>query len=292
MIRIEWDPLDSGTATLVDGVVRIRGEELCRDTLDMRWLGDGQLMTIGRDNVIRWWKEGLGILRHVNRGVTRPEAVAIAARGDRYAVALTGRIVVETVPPNAIFDVWIHEIDYTLGVSLALSGDGRRLAIGYITNTTRGRGFMVYDVDSNKLVDRSFIPHAVDLEDKLRLELDFEGKRLAQGVPEPAKSLGVIRVDTGELYVREMDGEATAVALDRSGELVAYAYRRVPEGRRGRLRFDYLERGVKGGVVVNVLDSQWLESELPDVSAMAFSHDRRRLACLSGTGAIEIVPVP
>jgi hypothetical protein len=45
-------------------------------------------------------------------------------------------------------------------------------------------------------------------------------------------------------------------------------------------------------VLVDILDTQTLESELPDLVALAFSRDRRRLACLSSTGAIEIVPVP
>ena len=120
----------------------------------------------------------------------------------------------------------------------------------------------------------------------------IEGARLAQALPDPSPALGVIRVNTGEVYPRQMTGGATAVAIDRSGELVAYAYREVPAGARGRLRVDYLDPKAKGGVLVDILDTQTLESELPDLVALAFSHDRRRLACLSSTAAIEIVPVP
>ena len=72
----------------------------------------------------------------------------------------------------------------------------------------------------------------------------------------------------------------------------AGARRGGPPGARGRLRFDYLSPNAKGPVAVEILDTQTLEHELPDIAAMAFSRDRRRLACLASTGAIEIVPVP
>ena len=102
----------------------------------------------------------------------------------------------------------------------------------------------------------------------------------------------MIRPNVSEIYSREVPGGHTAVALEYRGDLVAYAYRAVPAGARGRLRFDYLTPAVAGPTRVEILDTQTLEVELPDVVAMAFSHDRRRLACLASTGAIEIVPVP
>ncbi|MFT3691527.1 MAG: hypothetical protein QM831_00185 [Kofleriaceae bacterium] len=293
MIRIEWDPLDASTATLIDRVVRVDGIELCDRVFDMRWLGDGQIMTFSDDNMVRWWKDGVDIARSHRGSGGLPIRAVISANGDRIALVGTTLVEVEVVPARRIFHEWLDGHDARLGLSVELSGDGTRLAVGYIAGgENRGRGFMVYDVDRGKLVDRNFFPHAVGLEDLLGLALDYPGKRLAQAVPEPVTSLGVIRVDTGEIYPRRMPGDATAVAMDRSGELVAYAYREPPDGARGRLRFDYLDRAAKGGVLVDVLDTQWLECELPSISAMAFSHDRRRLACLSLTGAIEIVPVP
>jgi len=201
-------------------------------------------------------------------------------------------LTVETIPPRRLFVPRLDGVSSRGRSSVAISGDGRRLALGYITDATRGRGFAVFDIESERIIDRSWSAHAVDLEARLALELDYTGARLAQALPDPSPALGVIRVNTGEIYPRQLTGGATAVAIDRSGELVAYAYREVPAGARGRLRFDYLDPKARGGVLVDILDTQTLESELPDLVALAFSHDRRRLACLSSTGAIEIVPVP
>lgn len=290
--RIEWDPLDASTASLVDGVVTVDGRVLCRDVHDMRWLGDGQIMTFDRENLVRWWKDGAGVARQVYRDGA-PSGGIVAANGGRFVAIYDSSFRVHTVTGHEVFHQTFHEVDYASGVSVAMSGDGRRLALGYITRgEVRGRGFMVYDVERGTLIDRSFTPHAVDLNDTLALELDYAGKRLIQGIPEPAKGPGVIRLDTGEIYPRQMPGDVSAVAIDRTGELAAYAYREPPDGGRGRLRFDYLDRAAKGAVIVGVLDTQWLDCELPVISAMAFSRDRRRLACLSLTGAIEIVPVP
>jgi hypothetical protein len=303
-VRIEWDPLDVAVATLVGGVVRIHEgthvREHSHDVLDMRWLADGPIFTIDRRNHLRWTRDGkltANQLREPSHHAGLIDAT-IAAGGDRF-VAIEARrdfasvdVTVETIPPRKIFGPRLEGIDPAIRPSTAISGDGRRLALGYITDATRGRGFAVFDIESEKMIDRSWSAHAVDLEARLALELDYTGARLAQALPDPSPALGVIRVNTGEVYPRQMTGGATAVAIDRSGELVAYAYREPPAGARGRLRFDYLDLKRMGGVLVDILDSQTLESELPDLVALAFSRDRRRLACLSSTGAIEIVPVP
>jgi len=303
-VRIEWDPLDVAIATCVGGVVRIHEgtsvHEHSRDVLDMRWLADGPIFTIDARNHLRWTRDGNLTANQLREPNYRAELVevTIAAGGDRF-VAVEARsdsalvnVTVETIPPRKIFDPRLEGVDRGIRPSVAISGDGRRLALGYVTDATRGRGFAVFDIESEKMIDRSWSAHAVDLEARLALELDYKGARLAQALPDPSPALGVIRVNTGEVYPRQMTGGATAVAIERSGELVAYAYREVPDGARGRLRFDYLDPKAKGDVLVDILDTQTLESELLDLVALAFSRDRRRLACLSSTGAIEIVPVP
>ena len=303
-MRIEWDPLDVAIATCVDGVVRIHEgasvHDHARDVLDMRWLADGPIMTIDQHGHVVWTRDGVVTAEHVrelNLAGAELVAATIAAGGDRFVVREARRdwganLTVETIPPRRPFTPRLEGVDYRYRPSVAISGDGRRLALGYVTDAMRGRGFAVFDIESEKVIDRSWAAHSVDPNVRLALELDHKGARLAQALPEPSAALGVIRVDTAEVYPRRSIGGATAVAIDRSGELVAYAYREVPPGARGRLRFDYLDPKPKGEVVVDLLDTQTLESDLPDLVALAFSHDRRRLACLSSTGAIEIVPVP
>jgi hypothetical protein len=151
----------------------------------------------------------------------------------------------------------------------------------------------VWDVDEQTLIDRTWAAQPIERSETAKLELDLTGKRLVTAVPEVGvPSLGAIRIGTGEIYPRRMPGGVSAVAIELRGQLAAYAFREVPPGARGRLRFDYLSPNAKGDVVVEILDTQTLEVELPDIAAMAFSRDRRRLACLASTGAIEIVPVP
>jgi hypothetical protein len=306
-MRIDWDPLDVAVATLVGGVVRIHEgtsvREHSRDVLDMRWLADGPIMTITTHDHVMWTRDDRLIADHP-RGSrylqTRSRLIeaTIAAGGERYAVIETrGDVVgftlaVETVPPREIFRHAAGALDQDYRSSLAISGDGRRVAIGFVLVGSGRRGFAVFDVDSSTALDRGWSEPAVDKQ-RLALDLDYRGARLAQALPDASPALGAIRVGMiATPPARHSIGGATAVALDRTGELAAYAYREVPPGARGRLRFDYLDPQARGEVLVDILDTQTLESELPDLVALAFSRDRRRLACLSSTGAIEIVPVP
>jgi hypothetical protein len=93
-------------------------------------------------------------------------------------------------------------------------------------------------------------------------------------------------------YARQHPAGAACIALDRSGSLAAFGYPAPPEGARGRLRVEYLSPVPATASTIAVLDSLSLEPALPDLVALAFSHDSRQLACLASTGAIEIVPVP
>jgi hypothetical protein len=292
-MRIEWDPLDVAVATLVGGVVRIHEgadvHEHSRDVLDMRWLADGPILTIDQNGRIRSFR-GTDVIEGRQIGY-RLGGASIAAGGERLvAVHKAGMIGVESRTGH-IFSPQIDGAPYT-DASATLSGDGRRVAIAYATNQA-GRGVVVFDVDQRRMLDRTYAAQPIDRVASVKLAFDHAGKRLALALPEVGvPALGVIRVAAGDVYPRTMPGGATAVAIDRNGELVAYAHREVPAGARGRLRFDYLDPKARGGVLVDILDTQTLESELPDLVALAFSRDRRRLACLSSTGAIEIVPVP
>ncbi|MEP6863582.1 MAG: hypothetical protein ABJE66_23355, partial [Deltaproteobacteria bacterium] len=122
---------------------------------------------------------------------------------------------------------------------------------------------------------------------------DYAGTRLATAVPDPGTSWGVTRLEVEDKdFARTVAGGAHAVALDHGGLLAAYAYAKPPAGARGRLRIDYLSPAAEGAATVETIDTLSIEPELPDLIALAFSRDSRQLACLSSTGAIEIVPTP
>jgi hypothetical protein len=44
--------------------------------------------------------------------------------------------------------------------------------------------------------------------------------------------------------------------------------------------------------VVEVEDTLWLDPAVPDIAALAFDPDGRRIACLASDGTIDVVPVP
>ena len=312
-MRIEWDPLDVAIATCLDGVVRIHeGASVhvhARDVLDMRWLADGPILTIDRRGYVIWTRDRVVVDQRIR--VSEFSAfqlfdATLSAGGDRL-IALDKAadydmfyLFVVSLPSLVSFRPKIFtDVPISRRVVCALSGNGATLAVGFASDP--GRGFAIVDIatwaphemsQDNRIITRNTSAHPIDPQQRLRLELDYAGKRLAQALPEHEPALGVIRIGKGDNFRRELAGGMTAVAVDRSGELVAYAHREVPAGARGRLRFDYLDPNANGGVVVDILDTQTLESDLPDLVALAFSHDRRRLACLSSTGAIEIVPVP
>jgi len=273
--------------------------EVARDVFDMRWLADGPMFTVEDRGFLRWRRDGALVDEHqrVPRyNYQKLVGAVIASSGARF-VALDGQVGYSPVATVAnvagpIFQLRVDGARSEGPRTVALSGDGSRVAIAYDT-VEAGRGVAVWDVDDEKLLDRTWAAQPIDREASAKLELDLTGKRMIAAVPEVGVgSLGAIRIDTGEIYPRRLLGGVSAVAIELRGQLAAYAYREVPVGARGRLRFDYLSPNAKGDVAVEILDTQTLEHELPDIAAMAFSRDRRRLACLASTGAIEIVPVP
>jgi hypothetical protein len=302
-VRIEWDPLDAALATCVGGVVTIHEgtstHELARDVFDVRWLADGPILTVEDRGFLRWRRDGALVdeRQHVPADGHLLVGASIAASGARF-IALDAPRAVSTPsvsvasPAGTVFRPRLDGTRYGGLTSAAISGDGTRLALAYDTDQA-GRGIAVWDVDDQKLLDRTWAAQPIERAAVAALAFDHAGKRLATVVPEVGvASLGAIRIGAGEVYPRPLLGGATAVALENRGHLAAYAFREVPPGARGRLRFDYLETAAKGEIAVEILDTQTLEHELPDVVALAFSRDRRRLACLASTGAIEIVPVP
>jgi hypothetical protein len=306
MKRIEWDPLDTSLLTVLDGVVTVhhanetvapfdaidRLDSQPFRAVDARWLADGPLLVIDENGVLRWFRERIVV--EEKRHQRKVLSAYLAAGGTRYAVLhrtinYGNQLLVEDMG-GASFRPSIE-----LGMSLpsmALSGDGMRFAFAYDTGQP-GRGFAVWDLDSREMIDRSWQSQPIDRAARIGLSFDHAGKRLAMALPEDGvPALGVLRVASGDAYPRTRIGGATAVALEYRGNLVAYAHRTPPPGARGRLQFDYLATPAKGPDIVEVLDTQTLEHELPDVVALAFSRDRRRLACLASTGQVEVVPVP
>ena len=309
--RIDWAPRDAGFVTSLQGALRIHARDgavahelATENVFDARWVGD-TIVAVDDQGTRIWNTDGVLLQRHVVTWQRPLMAAALAPEGTRY-VAIAPSVDF-TILGNGIwqFDIdgareWTietHEagIPGTSGRwSIATSAEAARVAVGYQTPESNGRGFVVIDRKTNAVVDRSWakqnvvhVPGAPHL-----FAFDAEGKRVAQGVPELGEAPGVIRGGRGERDQRRPIGGTLSIALDRGGTLAAYGYRQPLPGTRGRLRVDYLAPGVKGPPTVEVLDTQSLDPALPDLVALAFSPDSRSIACLASTGAIEVVPVP
>lgn len=295
-MRIEWDPLDSALLTVQNGALTIhRGpaQQHIAGTapwLDARWLTDGPILGLDSNAGLSWFRDGKRV--EYRTSSEQIERAALAADGTKFVALHFGAIVVvDLAGPTFRPRLDGVTLDHS-GATMEISGDGARLAIAYETEQP-GRGFAVFDLESHTVLERSWQSQPLHRLAPVGLAFDHAGKRLAQAIPEDGvPALGVLRIKGGDRYPRTRTGGATAVAIEYRGNLVAYAHRVPLPGARGRLQFDYLESGVKGAEIVGVLDTQTLESELPDLVALAFSRDRRRLACLASNGAVEVVPVP
>jgi hypothetical protein len=239
----------------------------------------------------------------------------MSANGDRYVAlgdAELFAVQLEGERPERIWTLHAQSYGMSLGergyrqsstrVGIEMSPDGRLVAIGYPSG---GRSWIVIEVDTDRFLQRS----TIRLDSPRRVAdatggggkanvpplfaFDYAGTRLAHAVRDPGLCWGVTRLEVDDReFARTVPGGAHAVALDRGGQLAAYAYTKPPEGARGRLRIDYLSPATEGAATVETIDTLSIEPELPDVIALAFSRDSRQLACLASTGAIEIVPTP
>jgi hypothetical protein len=312
--RIDWAPGDVALATCRLGAVHVhdlRGRtspqrasrELAADRiLDARWQADGRILGIDDRGALEWGADGeLAGQRHATEP-RPPHAAFIAADGQRFVAigpgvraSLPSDLYVKDISGERVWTLngYSHEILGWEGrLSAALSGDGTLVAVGYETPGSRSRSFVVIEIESDDVLDRGKLRGPA--RGPLLLAFDEAGTRLVQGVADSAEGLSPIRVGLGrtEAYGLGHPGGAVAVAIDRGGQLAAFAYPAPPPGARGRLRVDYLSPEALGMPTVEVLDTLSIEPALPDLVALAFSRDSRSLACLASTGAIEIVPVP
>jgi|GEM_PF-2345230 len=325
--RLDWAPGDSGLVSYRDRLVqlhdaegRARRELASERIYDVRFCDDGRIIVLDDRGSITFKRDGeLVEQTHFRIDASRlPLAASMSGDGDRYVALSEGEVFAVQLRgerPERIWTLHAQSFGVLLGertqsakVGIEMSSDGRLVAIGY---TQSSRAWIVIELATDQFLQRS----TVKLEEKRPVVMphgirpipnqqgranapqlfafDQAGTRIAHAVPDAVPSWGVTRLDVEDRdLVKSVPGGANAVALDRGGQLAAYAYARPPEGARGRLRIDYLSPEPAGGATVDVIDSLSIEPALPDIVALAFSRDSRQLACLASTGAIEIVPTP
>jgi hypothetical protein len=325
--RLDWAPGDSGLVSYRDRLVqlhdaegRARRELASERIYDVRFREDGRIIVLDDRGSITFKRDGeLVEQTHFRIDSNRlPIAASMSGDGDRYVALCEGEVFAVQLGgdrPERLWTLHAQSFGVHLGertqaqkVGIEMSPDGRLVAIGY---TQSARAWIVIELATDQFLQRS----TVKLEERRPVPMtyglgpipprhgranapqlfafDETGTRLAHAVPDHVPSWGVTRLDVEERdLVKTVPGGAHAVALDRGGQLAAYAYAKPPEGSRGRLRIDYLSPEPTGGATVDVIDTLSIEPALPDLIALAFSRDSRQLACLSSTGAIEIVPTP
>lgn len=304
MARIDWAFDDLSLLSWRAGVLRIYDvhaptnvrEVAAHGALDVRWHGDGRIVAVESHGWRQWTRTGEPCGQATRRYSRRALAAAIAHGGERfvgigefnqrtgidvYVASIEGELVWTLAADT-------HRADVYGRASASLSGDGTIVAIGF-----RGRDsspgqleFVAIEIATDRIVDRGTI-RVVNVTE-VTLALATTGDRM---VVSGSESLGAIRLGRGDAYARD-DVQPSAVALDDTRALAAFAFQTIRQGARGRLRVDYLSHASDGSSTIEVLDTLTLDPALPDIVALAFSRDSRYVACLASTGAIEIVQVP
>ncbi len=325
--RLDWAPGDSGLVSYRDRLVqfhdadgRARRELASERIYDVRFREDGRIIVLDDRGSVTFKRDGeLVEQTHFRTDSYRvPLAASMSGDGGRYVALSDGEVYAVQLGgerPERIwtlhaqsFGVFLGERNQSQKVGIEMSPDGRLVAIGYAQST---RAWIVIELATDQFLQRSTaklddrrpvttpsathpLPNQAGRSNAPQLfAFDQTGTRIAHAVPDHGPSWGVTRLDVEDrVLVKTVPGGANAVALDRGGQLAAYAYVKPPAGARGRLRIDYLSPEPSGGATVEVIDSLSLEPALPDIVALAFSRDSRQLACLASTGAIEIVPTP
>jgi len=316
--RIDWAPDDTAlvsyrarTVQLHDATGRATRELAHERVYDVRW-GDGHIVVLDDRGSITFTPQGeLAKQTNYRAGLAAPQAASLSGDGARY-VAMTDREIFAVQlaagareHPEQIWTFHARSYGVSLGdrsdqIAIEMSPNGELVAIGYTSQEGLGgrigRGWLVVELATDQFLQRAWIRPETRVGRAQLFAFDVAGKRLAHAVPDLGDTWGVTRLDADDVaadaFARTVPGGAHAVALDRGGQLAAYAYPKTPPGARGRLRVDYLSPAEVGPGTVEVLDTLSIDPELPDVVAVAFSRDSRQLACLASTGAIEIVPVP
>jgi hypothetical protein len=323
--RIDWAPDDDAlvsyrarTVQLHDQDGRPRRELAHERIYDVRWCDDGHIIVLDDRGSVTFTRDGeLAKQTNYRTALSAPQAASLSSDGSRY-VALTDREIFAVQlttsaaagareHPEQIWTFHARSYGVSLGdrpdqIAIEMSPNGELVAIGYTSQDgvggRIGRGWLVIELASDQFLQRAWIKPETRVGRAQLFAFDVAGTRLAHGVPDLGDTWGVTCLDADDVaadaFARTVPGGAHAVALDRGGQLAAYAYPKTPPGARGRLRVDYLSpaQTTTGTGTTLVLDTLSIDPELPDLVAVAFSRDSRQLACLASTGAIEIVPVP
>ena len=320
--RIDWAPDDTALVSYRARTVQLHDttghatRELAHERVyDVRWCDDGHIVVLDDRGSVTFTRDG-AIAKQTNyrTGLVAPQAASLSGDGARY-VAMTDREIFAVQlggaarrdHPEQIWTFHARSYGVSLGdrsdqIAIEMSPNGELVAIGFTSQEgiggRIGRGWLVIELATDQFLQRAWIKPETRVGRAQVFAFDVAGKRLAHAVPDLGETWGVTCLDADgiapDAFARTVPGGAHAVALDRGGQLAAYAYPKTPPGARGRLRVDYLSpaQATSGSGTVDVLDTLSIDPELPDVVAVAFSRDSRQLACLASTGTIEIVPVP
>ncbi|MBA3540622.1 MAG: hypothetical protein H0T79_13510 [Deltaproteobacteria bacterium] len=298
--RIEWSP-DSTRflARLGDDRIRLHAADgsLLRSmgtALDVRWAGE-LVISLDDRSTLRWHgPHGVVDQRRTNTGSYAAPVACFARDVERIAFT-TDRGDVGVVT----FDASVWALDRKRHVlppelTVVLSPDGARLAIGFESDAPVGRGFVMFDLATDTVLERGFIELPTRLDAPMSFAFDRVGARCAPCHPEQVAGLGVLHVGHGKVgqQPRHHPGGVTAVALEPLGMIAAYAYADAQPGTAGRLQFDFLSPDPPVGSSVEVHSTLVLDVALPDIVALGFDPTSRWLACLASTGEIEIIVVP
>jgi len=307
--RLVWS--GARIASLVDGRVRVHeadGAVLVeppfeRPVLDLDVDARGGVLTFDDTGGLRRW------LPHAHGRTQlplRPTSVSLAARRRLLVADAAGaRPSVHTLDGRHVwtFSFADHALHASGARSAVLAPDGAALAISYATlpgdPRPPGRGWIVLAVDATKPgeqvafkeLDRHWLQTSAEPGPTL-FAFDARAARMIHASPETTPHVGAIRIGKQRKdparYTTAHPGGAHAIALDPRGIIAAYAY---PDAPR-RVRVDYLDPADAELSMIEVLETLTIDPALPDVAALAFSPDSHAIACLSRSGAIEIVPVP
>jgi hypothetical protein len=337
--RIEWGPDGAHVLVCQGGAIRIRrpGGAVVRELaqrqvrlgtaprgddapgalvpagyLDARWLGDGRIIAIDVFGVpVQFTMQGALYGEPVlSPNPWRCDHAVLAAGGSAFAMLERGEVEVCSTAPRAPRLWALHHERRVYGLtrhmditSVALAADGRLLAMGYQTATSRG--WLVFDLTPQERPERLMDTWRAPIASREEIELepalapvpaplafafDRTRRRLAVVMPERAPGIGVIRLGAPGPALRKHQGGARCVALDAHGVRAAYAY---PAGTgEARLRVDYLAPAAKGPRTVELLETLWIDPGVGELHALAFDPEGHRIACLGEDGALEIAPVP
>lgn len=299
--RISWSPEGGRLLVSQAGEVRTFDLDTAEERLlagdgyfDARWLENGGVVAWGGE-VVRFTIHGdpygglLPSREVLDQGsLSREGRVMVLARG-RHGLG------VDLGDETRYRDV---KLDLRVGpMIVVISEDGDAVAMSYQMGASKrarqgaARGWLVAALSVTDDCSASTVLHDVRIEDagpapQMAFAFDRRAKRLAVIGTTTDDDCGVLRLGREREDVRMSGrGSGSAVALDARGMIAAYAV------GGGKVRVDYLDPANVGPKVVQVVDSLSIDTDLSDITALAFDATSRMIACVSAANAVEIVPV-